>query len=302
MSYLVIIIGCSLLVLGISDYIRTRRARHWLYQNNRGESNNKAFVVSVFSEQKMRQKIASWITRTYSQIGSYAHLKIIAYVALLFLLANVVNNVFLSVNIILIVVAFEMLGLFLAANWLKKREEDQFKENFPTALNMLTSAVSSGEGLLSAISFVGDNLSGNIGDEFKKMGDELRLGDSPTSVFDKSCRRLPYAPYLFFIITLKTSMQRGGQLKEVLGRLNRLMFGARAIEKKKLALTSEARASAKIVCAIPFIFLFLMRFISPADYDYVMFNEDGRIILYYLLISESLGMWIIYMIMKGVKI
>lgn len=84
-------------------------------------------------------------------------------------------------------------------------------------------------------------------------------------------------------------------------RLNRLMFGARAIEKKKLALTSEARASAKIVAAIPFIFLFMLQYLSPENYEFVMFNPAGRPILYYVLISESIGILIIWLLMRGVR-
>lgn len=96
-------------------------------------------------------------------------------------------------------------------------------------------------------------------------------------------------------------MHRGGQLKDVITRLNRLMFDARAIDKKKLALTSEARISAKIVASIPFIFLLLMQYISPLNYEFVMFSEEGRPILYYVLISEAIGMTIIAALLKGVR-
>lgn len=79
------------------------------------------------------------------------------------------------------------------------------------------------------------------------------------------------------------------------------MFDARSINKKKYALTSEARISAKIVAAIPFLFLFLLQFISPENYDFVMFNERGKPILYYVLASEFIGISIVWLLMKGVR-
>ncbi|MUL06124.1 pilus assembly protein TadB, partial [Aliivibrio fischeri] len=65
--------------------------------------------------------------------------------------------------------------------------------------------------------------------------------------------------------------------------------------------TSEARASAKIVAAIPFIFLFMLQYLSPENYEFVMFNPAGRPILYYVLISESIGILIIWLLMRGVR-
>lgn len=96
-------------------------------------------------------------------------------------------------------------------------------------------------------------------------------------------------------------MQRGGQLKDIIMRLNRLMFDARAIEKKKFALTSEARTSAKIVAAIPFIFILMLKYMNPENYEFVMFNPEGRPILYYVLGSEFIGITIVWMLMKAVK-
>ena len=154
---------------------------------------------------------------------------------------------------------------------------------------------------MHSIMFVGKTLEGSVGEEFKRMGERLQLGESPDSVFKKSCNRFPYRSFQFFVITLRANMQRGGQLKDVITRLNRLMFDARAIEKKKYALTSEARTSAKIVAAIPFFFLFILQYLSPENYDFVMNHPNGQPILYYMLISEAIGIGIIWSLMKGVR-
>jgi tight adherence protein B len=66
-------------------------------------------------------------------------------------------------------------------------------------------------------------------------------------------------------------------------------------------MTAEARMSVKIVAAIPFFFLFLLQYLSPENYEFVMFNSAGRPILYYVLISEAIGIGIVWFLMKGVK-
>jgi tight adherence protein B len=196
-------------------------------------------------------------------------------------------------------VIVEIAGITYAIFWLESRAERKFEESFPDALNMLASAVSSGESIMHAIGYVGENLEGRVGKEFMLMHERLRIGETPGEVFKKACERLPYPSFQFFVITLRANLSRGGQLKNVINKINRTMFDARAMEKKKYALTSEARTSAKIVGAIPFFFLFFMQYMSPENYDFVMFDDAGRPILYYMLISELIGMAIIWKLMRN---
>ena len=79
------------------------------------------------------------------------------------------------------------------------------------------------------------------------------------------------------------------------------MFESRSLEKKKNSLTAESRMSAKILGALPIGFLFVLKFISPEDFDFVMFQEEGRPIFYYLICSEFIGFFIIWRIIKGVE-
>ncbi len=286
-----------------------KKKRHTDYLE---EANHTVFVDSMVSDQRavnlkslskrsFRQIIQDKWTNLSSQLGDKAVPKLVLFLATLLFLGFQLNTRFVHGNPIVVEIIVVITGLILGSLWLKKRQRKQFEESFPEALNMLTSAIAAGESIMHAIIFVGKSLDGDVGKEFKVMGERLQLGESPDEVFRKSCRRFPYSSFQFFIITLRANMNRGGQLKEVMSRLNRLMFTARATEKKKKAMTGEARMSAKIVGAIPFVFLFLLQFISPDNYDFVMFNPDGRPILYYVLISEFIGICIILLLMKGVK-
>ncbi|KXO11887.1 Flp pilus assembly protein TadB [Moritella sp. JT01] len=183
---------------------------------------------------------------------------------------------------------------------LQNKRENEFKDGFPDALNLLISAVSAGDSITHAIDFVGKKLDNVVGHEFKRISERLLIGEAPEQVLKKSCQMFPYTEYFFFVVTLRANMNRGGQLKEILQRINRIMFESYAINKKKFALTSESRASAKIVSAIPVIFIVILKFISPDNFDFVMYEEAGKPILYYVVISELIGLGIIRMLMKSV--
>ncbi|RJX68441.1 pilus assembly protein TadB [Vibrio sinensis] len=305
MAWLSLIFG-GLLLLYVATPKYKKTTKRYLKQMKLGESTRdlgqgKAINLNSLSNETWRQKVLRLARNVNRQLGSGAVIKLIAFIALLGFLSIYINNNFVRTHLWAVVLLIEIAGLYLGYVWLQNRERAAFDSAFPDALNMLTSAVSSGESLTHAIVYVGKTLDGEVGAEFKLMGERLQMGESPDAVFRKACKRFPFPSFYFFIITMRANMQRGGQLKDVMSRLNRLMFDARAVDKKKYALTAEARASAKIVGAIPFIFLFLLQFLSPENYEYVMFNPDGRYILYYVIVSECIGMFIVWRLMKGVE-
>ncbi|NVD07825.1 type II secretion system F family protein [Vibrio sp. JPW-9-11-11] len=212
-----------------------------------------------------------------------------------------VNNIFFYQDYLTCLLLIEPILFAVFFIKLKQARATRFKNDFPDALNILSGAVSSGQSIVHAFEYVGKQLDNEVGKEFKYMADRLLIGEDPDDVLERSSATFPYLEYFFFASTIRINLKRGGQLKEVIGRINRLMFDSRAIEKKKNALTSEARASAKIVACLPVIFIIILKFFSPENYNYVMFEPDGKVIFYYVLISELIGFFIIWMILRGVK-
>lgn len=252
-------------------------------------------------EQSWQDKLSARWTNLKRQLGQYPEIKLVV-VAIVLVVASVqLNKVFFRTDQSVISILTLIIGFVFLYRWLQAREQKMFDQAFPDALNMMTSAISSGESIMHSIIYVGKTLDGEVGKEFKTMGQRMQLGESIDDVFRKSCARFPYPSFYFFVICLRANIQRGGQLKDIMMRLNRMMFNARSVDKKKLSMTAEARMSVKIVAAIPFCFLFLLQYLSPENYEYVMFNPGGRPILYYVIISEAIGIGIVWFLMKGVR-
>lgn len=305
-------IGLLLIILGIVLLLVAKRKQKqegydYLAQYSRTRyvnsmtSEQQAIDIKSLSDRSLQDRFNQGWKNISKQLGKLALLKVMIFLVGLVFLGIEFNQRFIRGSALLVIVITVIAGVFFAYLWLKKREQTQFEESFPDALNMLSSAVSSGESITHAIMYVGNTLNNEVGKEFKIMGKRLQLGESPDDVFRKACLRFPYPSFHFFVITLRANMQRGGQLKEVILRLNRLLFNARSIEKKKYALTSEARTSAKIVAAIPIFFLFILQYLSPENYEFVMFDPSGRPILFYVLISEAIGIAIVWGLMKSVR-
>ncbi|MFQ0978632.1 type II secretion system F family protein [Vibrio campbellii] len=305
MYWLILIGGVALIIVALMGE-KNKRLDSYLtqyQQRNRVETTltRQAVNFASLSDRSLRQGLKTRWDNLKRQLGRLALLKITLYTMLVMVLALVVNSTFTRFAVYELLPFAVLFGWWFGYQWLQKREQKQFDETFPDALNMLASAISAGESIGRGIMYVGDNLESEVGREFKLMGERLKMGESIDEVFRKSCLRFPNPNFHFFVITLRANMQRGGQLKEIMTRLNRQMFEARAVERKKFALTSEARISAKIVSATPFFFLFILQFLSPENFEFVMFNPGGRPLLYYLVISEAIGMAIIWALMKRVK-
>jgi tight adherence protein B len=303
-SLLLIIVGVAVALIAL------RKNSH--QHDYLAEFNKTTMIKSIVSDQQAVD-LRSLLEQTWhdllrtrwrnilKQLGKTPYLKLIVVNIAIQFLAFQINKQFLRVDIVIVAIFAAVIGNIFFLIWLQKREQKMFEHTFPDALNMMTSAISAGESIMHAIIYVGKTLEGEVGKEFKVMGQRMQIGEPIDDVFRKSCARFPYPSFYFFVICLRANIQRGGQLKDIMLRLNRMMFNSRSVDKKKLSMTAEARMSVKIVASIPFIFLFMLQYISPENYEFVMFNDAGRPILYYVIVSEAIGIFIVWMLMRGVR-
>jgi tight adherence protein B len=261
----------------------------------------RAINIKSLAKKQRWQSVADSVSPTLKMLGPRSSLYIFLYVVLSGVGSWYVLTQVLGFGNYGSLAGLTLLLVVLGYRYLLGKRRKEFENTFPDALNILMSAVSAGDSLMKAIVYVGDTMDGPIGQEFKHMGDRLMMGETPEVVLQRSCKNYPYPEFLFFTVTIRANIARGGQLKGVLARLIRVLVDSRTLDKKKMAMTSEARISAKIVAAIPVIFMLLLNHINPANVDFVLHDPKGQYILYYVLGSEFLGLSIIWLLVKGVK-
>ncbi|MBZ8006792.1 type II secretion system F family protein [Campylobacter sp. RM9334] len=211
-----------------------------------------------------------------------------------------INKTFLNLNVIIVFFASCVFGIYFINKLAFKQIKDDFDKNFPELLVVLNGAISAGSNVNQALQDCSNVISGVLRTELKIIVKALAIGDDTQKVFEASYKRLPFKNYYFFLTSLLVSLNSGARLKEILSRLATSGTKAKAMEKKKEAMTSEVRMSAKITAAIPFVFLFLTKFISPENFDFILYDEKGRYILYYFLGSELVGILMIMYLMRKI--
>ncbi|RXP57022.1 pilus assembly protein TadB [Vibrio parahaemolyticus] len=266
-----------------------------------GVTGSRAVIDSESFDVSYKKKVKDKFKQLKKLLSPNAGLKLISFFAASSIAVYCVNDWFFMFEYWKVLLALEPILFVMFILKLSGIQAQRFKDNFPDALNILSGALSSGQSIVHAFEYVGTQLDNEVGEEFKKMSERLLIGEDPDDVLARSAASFPYVEYFFFAATIRINLSRGGQLKDVINRINRIMFEARAIEKKKNALTSEARASAKIIAALPVIFIMILKVTSPENYNFVMFEEGGKPIFYYVLVSEAIGFFFIYMILRGVR-
>ncbi|KLN63568.1 type II secretion system F family protein [Vibrio sp. VPAP30] len=304
MTLLLILAWAGLFVYWLSVRTRQNRQLNKLIQMEaefEGVKGARAVIDAQQFERDFKARLRQQYKAAVKVFQPNMALKILLFVSVSAGAVYAINEFFFRQDFMTCLVIIEPILFVVFFTKLKQRQAEKFKNNFPDALNILSGAISAGQSIVHAFEYVGKQLDNEVGNEFKYMAERLLIGEDPDDVLERSAATFPYLEYFFFASTIRINLNRGGQLKDVINRINRLMFDSRAVEKKKNALTSEARASAKIIACLPVIFLIILKFTSPENYNFVMFEPGGQPIFYYVLISEFIGFVCIWFILRGVE-
>ena len=106
---------------------------------------------------------------------------------------------------------------------------------------------------------------GPVGVEFRQVIERIRIGKSMEAALQESADTMGTPEFQFFCITLAIQRETGGNLAETLANLSEVLRKRAQMKLKIKAMSSEAKASAWIVGALPFIVFGLIYFMNP-DY------------------------------------
>ncbi|WP_394270390.1 type II secretion system F family protein [Qipengyuania sp.] len=177
---------------------------------------------------------------------------------------------------------------FLVGRAIKKRT-NQFNTRFPDAIELLVRGLRSGLPVTETLGVVAQEIPGPVGQEFKMIVERIKIGRTMEEALQVTADRLGIPEFNFFCITLAIQRETGGNLAETLSNLADVLRKRAQMKLKIKAMSSESKASAYIVGALPFIVFVLIWWINPA---YVGgFFEDDRLIVIGLggLVWMSIG-------------
>ncbi|MGK6354968.1 type II secretion system F family protein [Sphingomonas sp. DT-207] len=143
-----------------------------------------------------------------------------------------------------------------------KRRIGKFTTKFPDAIELLVRGLRSGLPITETMGVVGQEVGGPVGEEFRSVSDKMKIGRTLDQALQETADRLGTPEFQFFCITIAIQRETGGNLAETLANLAEVLRKRAQMKLKINAMSSESKASALIVGALPFIVFGLVWFVN----------------------------------------
>ncbi len=160
-----------------------------------------------------------------------------------------------------------------------KARQKKFVDEFSNAIDVIVRGVKSGLPVNECLKIIAAEAPKPVNEEFEQLVEGFRVGLSLEQGMTRMYERMPLQEVSFFGIVLLIQQKTGGNLAEALTNLAGVLRGRKLMEGKIRALSSEAKASAMIIGALPFLVMGAVKVSSPAYLDPLFTTSTGNFIL-----------------------
>jgi tight adherence protein B len=187
-------------------------------------------------------------------------------------------------------------GFLPVAYFLSKRHRrlQRFQGHFADAVDMISRSMRAGNALTSAIQLVGQEMADPIGQEFRQVAEEVRLGLDPTVALVGLKTRVPSEDVAFFCTAVNIQRAAGGNLAEILDRLSDVIRKRFELLSHARVLSAQQRYAAIFVGLSPVVFSILFYFISPGYFDPLIESPSAPMLIGGGLAMQVIGFAVIW--------
>ncbi|QCO19122.1 type II secretion system (plasmid) [Azospirillum brasilense] len=156
----------------------------------------------------------------------------------------------------------------------RRRTLEALMNQLPDAISLVVRATRAGIPVSESLRMVGTELSEPIAPLFRRIVDETAMGIDLETVLTRAAANVRLPEFRFFVVTLLLQRETGGNLTEPLENLADMIRQRRRVQMRTRALTSEARSSAAVLAALPFLAGGGMAMLNP-DYAMRLIDEPS---------------------------
>lgn len=173
-----------------------------------------------------------------------------------------------------------------------KKRQKKFLEEFGDALEAMVRLLKAGMPVTEAIAMAGREFGGPVGDEMTAIYDAQKIGIPLPEATLEAAERMPITEMQMFATGIAIQTQTGASLSDVLTNLAGVIRARFRLKRKVQALSAEAKASAGIIGALPFLVGTGMYFINH-DYMLLLFTTTiGKVMVICAGLWMSIGIFI----------
>ena len=176
-----------------------------------------------------------------------------------------------------------VVGLFGFPRWflnfLRKRRQNVFITDFADAIDVMVRGLKAGLPVSDAMKVIAAESGPPVGPEFMEVVEGQRVGITIDQGIERMFERMPLSEVNFLGIVMAIQAKTGGNLSEALSNLSKVLRDRKKMKAKIRAVSQEAKSSAAIIGALPFVIMGALTVLNP-EYLNPLFNTSaGNIML-----------------------
>ncbi len=174
----------------------------------------------------------------------------------------------------------------------------RFNLMLPDAIDLMSRALRAGHALPSALAMVAEEMSEPLGPEFRRTADELNYGLPFREALLNLERRFPVRDLRFLVSAILVQKESGGNLVALLDKSAAVLRARIHLTQKVRIFTAQGRMTGVILMALPFVCFIALNLVSPGYTKPLFENEIGRKMVYGMVASLAVGLFMIRRIIR----
>ncbi|MGI9364588.1 MAG: type II secretion system F family protein [Rhizobiaceae bacterium] len=163
---------------------------------------------------------------------------------------------------------------------------------FPNAIDVIVRGIRSGLPLNDCLRIIANDADEPVRGEFRKMIEATQMGITVPEACERLYESVPTPETNFFSIVIAIQSSAGGNLSEALSGLSKVLRERRKMADKIQAFSTEAKTSAIIIGALPFVVAIAVYFTTPDYLNPLWETQSGKNVLMFIAVSMTLGVGI----------
>lgn len=172
------------------------------------------------------------------------------------------------------------------------KESKAFLRLFPDGIDLIVRGLRSGLPVSESLVLVSTEVPQPVGGVFATIANTMKLGVPLEKALQEEARKLDLTEFNFFTTSIILQRETGGNLSEILNNLSEVLRSRFIMRMKIKAMSSEARASAYIIGALPLVVLALVSVISPEYMTPLWSDYRGNICAAVAAGMMTFGLWV----------
>lgn len=193
-------------------------------------------------------------------------------------------------------IGFFITDIFVQIEYKKKRKE--ISEDLLKAIIIMNNSFKSGMSIMQAIEIVKNELTGALGDEFKKIYLDMSYGLTIEVVFDRFYNRVKLDDAKFITTSLTLLNRTGGNIVKVFKSIEREFFDKKKLNDELKTTTASSNFIYKVLLAVPFVVCILIVTLNPSYFNPLFKTQIGILVLLLILLMYVVYAYVIKRIMR----